>query len=159
MKSCKDATEGICYDKKPQDIMADNKYLGWMISLCELVFPDTAAFCVQFRTDYDAGHSPFGTRGHFPVFSTSRCIVAAAFDVAWCLVSCLSNFLFRNVILKIDQSEFEGFEYINPLLMSQEDCVWEIHLVCLYWEKLACTKKLVHLHKSVELAILSQRTS
>ncbi|XP_050425438.1 atypical protein kinase C isoform X2 [Adelges cooleyi] len=27
------------------------------------------------------------------------------------------------VIEKIDQSEFEGFEYVNPLLMSQEDCV------------------------------------
>lgn len=27
------------------------------------------------------------------------------------------------IISKIDQSEFEGFEYINPLLMSQEDCV------------------------------------
>ncbi|XP_014227718.1 atypical protein kinase C-like [Trichogramma pretiosum] len=26
-------------------------------------------------------------------------------------------------ITKIDQSEFEGFEYVNPLLMSQEDCV------------------------------------
>ncbi|GFT07041.1 atypical protein kinase C [Nephila pilipes] len=26
-------------------------------------------------------------------------------------------------IEKIDQSEFEGFEYINPLLMSMEDCV------------------------------------
>ena len=29
----------------------------------------------------------------------------------------------RKVIDKIDQSEFEGFEYVNPLLMSQEDCV------------------------------------
>ncbi|CAH1772822.1 unnamed protein product [Owenia fusiformis] len=26
-------------------------------------------------------------------------------------------------INKIDQSEFDGFEYINPLLMSSEDCV------------------------------------
>ncbi|KAK2175595.1 hypothetical protein NP493_720g01025 [Ridgeia piscesae] len=29
----------------------------------------------------------------------------------------------QKVIDKIDQSEFEGFEYVNPLLMSQEDCV------------------------------------
>lgn len=27
------------------------------------------------------------------------------------------------IIEKIDQSEFEGFEYVNPLLMSLEDCV------------------------------------
>lgn len=27
------------------------------------------------------------------------------------------------IISKIDQTEFDGFEYINPLLMSQEDCV------------------------------------
>jgi atypical protein kinase C iota type len=27
------------------------------------------------------------------------------------------------VIEKIDQSEFDGFEYVNPLLMSLEDCV------------------------------------
>ncbi|XP_046343413.2 protein kinase C iota type-like isoform X1 [Haliotis rufescens] len=27
------------------------------------------------------------------------------------------------VIDKIDQSEFDGFEYVNPLLMSMEDCV------------------------------------
>lgn len=26
-------------------------------------------------------------------------------------------------IENIDQSEFEGFEYVNPLLMSMEDCV------------------------------------
>ena len=30
---------------------------------------------------------------------------------------------FRRVIEKIDQTEFEGFEYVNPLLMSLEDCV------------------------------------
>jgi len=29
----------------------------------------------------------------------------------------------RRVIEKIDQTEFEGFEYVNPLLMSLEDCV------------------------------------
>lgn len=32
-------------------------------------------------------------------------------------------FRFRDVVKKIDQSEFEGFEYINPLLMSAEECV------------------------------------
>ena len=32
---------------------------------------------------------------------------------------------FRRVIEKIDQTEFEGFEYVNPLLMSLEDCVWQ----------------------------------
>ncbi|PWA29999.1 hypothetical protein CCH79_00009599 [Gambusia affinis] len=29
----------------------------------------------------------------------------------------------EDVVRKIDQSEFEGFEYINPLLMSAEECV------------------------------------
>lgn len=29
----------------------------------------------------------------------------------------------ENAVAKIDQSEFEGFEYVNPLLMSLEDCV------------------------------------
>ncbi|XP_035190062.1 protein kinase C iota type isoform X1 [Oxyura jamaicensis] len=28
-----------------------------------------------------------------------------------------------DIVKKIDQSEFEGFEYINPLLMSAEECV------------------------------------
>lgn len=27
------------------------------------------------------------------------------------------------IIEKIDQSEFEGFEYVNPLLMTFDDCV------------------------------------
>ncbi|KAF3421172.1 hypothetical protein E2986_08643 [Frieseomelitta varia] len=34
-----------------------------------------------------------------------------------------NKFIFLRVIDKIDQSEFEGFEYVNPLLMSLEDCV------------------------------------
>lgn len=29
----------------------------------------------------------------------------------------------ERIIEKIDQTEFEGFEYVNPLLMSLEDCV------------------------------------
>ncbi|KAG8136147.1 putative Protein kinase C protein [Naja naja] len=29
----------------------------------------------------------------------------------------------EDIVKKIDQSEFEGFEYINPLLMSAEECV------------------------------------
>lgn len=33
-------------------------------------------------------------------------------------------FTFSDIVKKIDQSEFEGFEYINPLLMSAEECVW-----------------------------------
>ena len=29
------------------------------------------------------------------------------------------------ILGKIDQTEFDGFEYVNPLLMSSEDVVWE----------------------------------
>lgn len=29
----------------------------------------------------------------------------------------------ENVIQKIDQSEFDGFEYVNPLHLSREDSV------------------------------------
>lgn len=29
----------------------------------------------------------------------------------------------QQTINEIDQMEFEGFEYVNPLLMSLEDCV------------------------------------
>lgn len=32
--------------------------------------------------------------------------------------------LLRDVIKRIDQSEFEGFEYINPMLLSTEETVW-----------------------------------
>lgn len=32
--------------------------------------------------------------------------------------------LLRDVIKRIDQSEFEGFEYINPLLLATEESVW-----------------------------------
>ncbi len=35
-----------------------------------------------------------------------------------------------DVVKKIDQSEFEGFEYINPLLMSAEECVWGTRRLC-----------------------------
>lgn len=33
-----------------------------------------------------------------------------------------SNIL-RSIIERIDQTEFDGFEYVNPLLMSAEDKV------------------------------------
>jgi hypothetical protein len=35
----------------------------------------------------------------------------------------LDGFFCRSIIAKIDQTEFDGFEYVNPLLMSAEDVV------------------------------------
>lgn len=43
----------------------------------------------------------------------------------WHVYKCGIVEICRRVIDKIDQSEFEGFEYVNPLLMSLEDCVWQ----------------------------------
>ena len=34
-----------------------------------------------------------------------------------------SPFVHRSLLETIDQSEFDGFEYINPLLMSSDDAV------------------------------------
>lgn len=44
------------------------------------------------------------------------------------------NLFFFNsdIVRKIDQSEFEGFEYINPLLMSAEECVWSSFSNCIF---------------------------
>ena len=39
------------------------------------------------------------------------------------IIGMTSTLNFRSLIDKIDQSEFDGFEYINPLLMSAEDVV------------------------------------
>lgn len=51
------------------------------------------------------------------------------------------------MVKKIDQSEFEGFEYINPLLMSAEECVWgmwqlyrRVHThTCIHTHSHSCT--------------------
>ena len=52
-------------------------------------------------------------------------IASRAAELVLCLDLYLNIFfIFRKVIEKIDQSEFDGFEYVNPLLMSMEDCVW-----------------------------------
>ena len=35
----------------------------------------------------------------------------------------------RKLLETIDQTEFEGFEYINPLLMSSEESVWFLEFI------------------------------
>lgn len=48
----------------------------------------------------------------------------------WCHKILFLFVPFSDVVKKIDQSEFEGFEYINPLLMSAEECVWGTPCLC-----------------------------
>lgn len=65
---------------------------------------------------------------------------ALLFILIWLIYDVISRnwchkilFLFvrcSDVVKKIDQSEFEGFEYINPLLMSAEECVWGTPCLC-----------------------------
>ena len=43
-----------------------------------------------------------------PIFSVDNCFLFISF---------------RSIIERIDQTEFDGFEYVNPLLMSAEDKV------------------------------------
>lgn len=63
--------------------------------------------------------------------------------IVWTCPSHASRLVFRDVVRKIDQSEFEGFEYINPLLMSAEECVWEtLHLSP--WTPPTCKHTLTH---------------
>lgn len=42
----------------------------------------------------------------------------------YCAILVLSIFVYyREVLAQIDHGEFEGFEYVNPLLMSKVDDV------------------------------------
>ena len=75
-----------------------------------------------------------------------------------------SVYFFRKTIADIDQSEFDGFEYVNPLLMSMEDCVWSAQKghwtspsVQLYMDR--GVTRLVHLHGFAQTEALSDQSS
>lgn len=58
----------------------------------------------------------------------------------------------RDVVKKIDQSEFEGFEYINPLLMSAEECVWDMLIHTTHTH----THTYIHARVTWRLSVLKQ---
>lgn len=78
-------------------------------------------------------HTWWWVSSHFILSLFHPIIIYMSFSINWCYLKELTQFSFvrcSDVVKKIDQSEFEGFEYINPLLMSAEECVWETRRLC-----------------------------
>ena len=68
---------------------------------------------MRLRVTYDSSQAP--------VQKLSNAVVSCNISP---YIANLPFFLYgRKMLETIDQSEFEGFEYINPLLMSSEECV------------------------------------